>query len=200
MSTTPDGGWLALSNPWHQNVLLYDITSALDEGAEPDWILRGARYPHGVHFSADGRHVFVTDAGSPHLHVHARDGATWRGVQYPEVSVRVMDDEQFHRGHCNSSEGGPKGVDVDRSGRVLTLTSKYQPLVFLDVAALLACNVGTGDDLDRRLQYELGIVRTGDGLLEDHMVRVTGSKSYRVAEQLRRIAAIGRRFIARPKR
>lgn len=43
-------------------------------------------------------------------------------------------------------------------------------------------SAATGDERARRLRYELGLVRTADGLFDDHMARVTGSRSYRVAE------------------
>jgi hypothetical protein len=54
------------------------------------------------------------------------------------VSLRVMDDRTFQLGRHNPQEGGPKGLDLDRSGRVVAVTSELQPLAFFDVAATLA--------------------------------------------------------------
>lgn len=194
VAVSPDGTCFAVTNPWHQHVLVYDTTSPPHAQSEPDCILRGASYPHGVCFSVDGRHLFVTDAGTPNVHVHARDGDTWRGVQYPAVSVQVMNDDVFRRGRRDSSTGGPKGIDVDRSGRVLAVTSQHQPLAFLDVAAILHERAGPRDADQRRLRYELGIVRAADALRQEQIAGITGSRSYRVAERLRRVAAVRHRF------
>ena len=194
VAVSPDGAWIAVSNPWHQNVLVYENTASLHEHSEPDGILRGASYPHGVRFGPDGRHLFVADAGSPYVHVHARHGDSWRGVQYPAASLRAMDHDVFQRGRYNCREGGPKGVDVDRRGRVLTVTSECQPLAFFDVPALLQRDEGTEDDDDRQLSYELGVVQAAAALVEERIAvleqelsTISRSRSYRLAQQLRRL-------------
>ena len=48
-----------------------------------------------------------------------------------------MDDDTFLRGRYNTQEGGPKGIDVDRSGRILAVTSEHEPLAFYDMAAIV---------------------------------------------------------------
>jgi hypothetical protein len=194
VAVSRDGASLAVSNPWHQNVLVYDPASPGHEDSEPACILRGASYPHGVCFSADGRHLFVADAASPRVHVHAREGDSWRGVQYPATSVRVMDDDEFRSGRRSSSDGGPKGVDVDRSGRVLAVTCRSRPLAFFDVVALLHGIERSCAPPDRQLGYELDLVRATDAHLEARLAGITGSTSFRVAEQLRRLASMRRRF------
>jgi len=48
-----------------------------------------------------------------------------------------MDESLFLRGQHNPQEGGPKGLAIDADSNVLVATSEHQPLVFLDVRALL---------------------------------------------------------------
>jgi hypothetical protein len=150
-----------------------------------------------VRFSPDGRHLFVADAGSPHVHVHARDGGAWHGVHYPVASVRVMDDDVFGRGRYNCREGGPKGVDVDRTGRMLVVTAECQPLACVDVTDLRTLAPGEHLDPDHDLRYELGVVEAAGALvgervgeLERQLTTITTSRSYRLARQLRRLESL----------
>jgi len=137
VSVSPDRGWIAVSNHTTHNVLLYESSPALNADAEPDGILRRVSYPHGLRFSADGRHLFVADAGAPYLHIYAQDSDQWRGVRHPVATVRIMDDAVYDRGRENPEEGGPKGLDIDAGSNVLVVTSEFQPLAFFDVPALL---------------------------------------------------------------
>jgi DNA-binding beta-propeller fold protein YncE len=73
VSVSPDRRWIAVSNHAPHNVLLYENSPTLNSDAEPDGILRRVSYPHGLRFSADGRHLFVADAGAPYLHIYAQD-------------------------------------------------------------------------------------------------------------------------------
>ena len=118
VSVSPDRRWIAVSNHATHHVLLYQNSPALSANAEPDGILRQASYPHGLRFSADGRHLFVADAGAPYLHIYAQDSDEWRGVRHPLATVRIMDDPMFERGRRNPEEGGPKGLDIDARSRV----------------------------------------------------------------------------------
>lgn len=189
VAVSPDHAWIAVSNPWHQNVLLYERSSSLDE-SEPRCILRGASYPHGVRFSADGRHLFVADAGSPYVHVHAQGDGGWSGVQHPAASLRVMDDDVFRHGRANCREGGPKGVDLDRRGQVLAVTSEHQPLAFFDVSTLLTCATGHHGDHERHVRYELGLVRAADALFDERVAALKASRTYRMAERLQRLSSL----------
>ena len=45
VAVSADGNWIAVTNPWHQQVLLYATSSALDEHSDPVGILRGACVP-----------------------------------------------------------------------------------------------------------------------------------------------------------
>jgi hypothetical protein len=81
VSLSPDRRWIAVSNHTTHNVLLYENSPALNSDAKPDGILRCIYYPHGLRFSADGRHLFVADAGAPYLHIYAQDPDQWRGVR-----------------------------------------------------------------------------------------------------------------------
>ena len=137
VSLSADRRWIAVSNHGTHNVFLYENSPALNCEAKPDGILRGVHYPHGLRFSADGRHLLVADAGAPFLHVYAQDSVEWRGVRNPIATIRIMDDAVFGRGRHNREEGGAKGLDLGPSSNVLVVTSECQPLAFFDVAALL---------------------------------------------------------------
>ena len=97
LAVSADGEWIAVSNHAAHIVMLYQRSSSLHEDSQPDCILRGVSYPHGICFSPDGRHLFVAGTGRPYVHVFARDGQVWRGVQYPAVSVRVMQEDMFRQ-------------------------------------------------------------------------------------------------------
>jgi DNA-binding beta-propeller fold protein YncE len=201
---SPDGRWLALSNPWHQHVLVYDAIT-LPHRTDPACVLRGASYPHGVRFGPDGGQLYVADAGSPHVHVHTRVGDSWDGVHYPTRSIRVMDDDVFQQGRSNCREGGPKGVDVDASGRVLAVTSERQPLAFFDVSAPSATGDATGASSGRHdaedLRHELAVVQAASALVEERVGELAArlsaierSRSYRLAKQVRDLRASARNW------
>jgi len=137
VSVSQDRQWLAISNHNTHNVLVYEYSASLGRDADPDGILRGVHYPHGLRFSSDDRHMFVADAGAPYIHVYARDDLGWGGVRNPVASVCVMDDALFERGRHNPEEGGPKGIDIDSSMNVVVVTSECQPLAFFDLSGIL---------------------------------------------------------------
>jgi hypothetical protein len=141
VAASPDGRWIAVSNHNEHVVLVYDRTEEVGpDERRPAAVLRGARYPHGLRFTADARHLLVADAGTPHVVVF-RAGADapadrWRTAAYPMAAVRVLDDVTFAAGHRRPDEGGPKGIDIDPSGRVLAVTTEQRPLGFVDLAAV----------------------------------------------------------------
>ena len=133
-------------------MLVYAAGADLDTHTEPVAVLRGVVYPHGLHFTSDGRSLVVADAGRPLVHVFAADGDEWRGAGYPIASHRVMDEPNVPPGEHDTQEGGPKGLDLDRTGHVVAVTSERQPLAFLDLATLLATPGSAGPQ--RRLDFE----------------------------------------------
>ncbi|QYG94767.1 hypothetical protein HC251_21580 [Iamia sp. SCSIO 61187] len=139
VAVSPDGCWVAVSNHEDQTVLVYDRTeeASPDERA-PVAMLRGTRYPHGLRFTADGAHLLVADAGAPVVNVYRRGPAGWAAASYPTGVLRVMDDATFASGRSRPDEGGPKGLDIDPSGRVLVVTCEGRPLAVFDLAAVLA--------------------------------------------------------------
>jgi hypothetical protein len=158
VAVSPDGRWLAVSNHRRHVVMVYERTRVVDERSDPSCILRGALFPHGVRFSADGRYLFVADAGSPYVHAYARDGDGWQGVAYPVASLRVMGDETFRQGRYSPDEGGPKGIDIDASGEVVAVSSRFRPLAFFGIAALLERTDRSGPDHAARLACALGLL------------------------------------------
>lgn len=198
VSVSPDRRWIAVSNHTTHHVLLYRNSPALSANAEPDGILRQASYPHGLRFSADGRHLFVADAGAPYLHIYAQDSDEWRGVRHPLATVRIMDDPMFERGRHNPEEGGPKGLDIDARSNVLVVTSECQPLAFFDVPALLRLALASGSAREQRIlgiRHELGLVQESRKMAERaneaHVLR--NSLSWRITAPLRRLNATFRR-------
>jgi DNA-binding beta-propeller fold protein YncE len=198
VSVSPDRRWIAVSNHTTHHVLLYENSPALNADAEPDGILRHVYHPHGLRFSADGRHLFVADAGAPYLHIYARDSDQWRGVRHPVATVRIMDDATFERGRYNPEEGGPKGLDIDATSRVLVVTSECQPLAFFDVPALLQLALAGGSAREQSLlgiSHELSLVRESREMAgkatEADVLR--NSRSWRITAPLRRLNSVLRR-------
>jgi DNA-binding beta-propeller fold protein YncE len=193
VAVSPDRRWIAVSNHSTHNVLLYENSSALNVDAEPDGILRRVYYPHGVRFSADGRYLFVADAGAPHVHIYAQHPDHWRGVRYPVATVRIMDDATFQSGRHNPEEGGPKGLDIDASSNVLVMTSESQPLAFFDVPALMQHAFAGGSMREESLlavSYELSLMHENRRKLAEKATEadaLRNSMSWRITAPLRRL-------------
>ena len=138
----PDGitvsgkGRIAISNHNLHSVMVYESGRQLDENSDPDGVMRGIFFPHGVRFTGDEQFLLVADAGAPYVHVYAGDDG-WSGVHDPQFSLRVISDADFQSGRHNLQEGGPKGFDIDEDGKLLATTCEMQPLAFFDLAAIL---------------------------------------------------------------
>jgi hypothetical protein len=100
-------------------------------------VLENVHYPHGLRFAADDSCLIVADAGAPYLTAFARGAADWTGVRQPTTTIRIMEDDAFLRGRYNVQEGGPKGLALHRSGRIIAVTSEHQPLRFLHSCELV---------------------------------------------------------------
>jgi hypothetical protein len=137
VALSEDRSWLAISNHNTHSILLYRYTASLGSDTPPDGVLENINYPHGLCFTADGAHVVVADAGTPYVHVFARGGDDWRGARQPIATSRIMDDESFLRGRYNHQEGGPKGLDLDPTMRVIVVSSWFLPLAFFDARQLV---------------------------------------------------------------
>ena len=135
-----DMRWIAISNHNTRNVLLYENRALLNESSDPDGILRGVYYPHGLTFTSDGHFILVADAGSPYVHLYEKDVSDWRGVHNPLLSLRVLNDKDFLRGRQggrSGPKGGPRGVDIDNSMNIFVTTCEIQPLGFFDLKRAL---------------------------------------------------------------
>jgi hypothetical protein len=133
-AVSDDGRFLAVSNHYTHDVLIYDHGPDLGPDSLPIGCLRGVLYPHGLAFVADGSVLLAADAGTPYVHVFAP--GDWRGFHRAERIVRVKTDEGFERTHYNPREGGPKGLDVHLDSHLVALSSEEQPLVLCSVDAL----------------------------------------------------------------
>jgi DNA-binding beta-propeller fold protein YncE len=135
VAASDDGELMAVSNHDSRHVLVFGHHDP--PGASPRAILRGVYFPHGLRFAGADRFLLVADAGSPYVHVFERAGARWEGVLHPSASVPVlpadMPLENYDRG-----DRGPKGLDVDATGRVVAITCEQDPLGFFDLSGMLA--------------------------------------------------------------
>lgn len=130
-----DGQWIAVSSHGTSDVKIYRVSASLGPDTEPAGILQNANYPHGLRFTGDDRQILVADAGSPMVHVY--DGDTgWSGCRMPSHSVAVLDDETFMRGRASVEEGGPKGLDIDRSNSVVAMTCEERTLAFFPLGSI----------------------------------------------------------------
>jgi hypothetical protein len=120
-----------------------------------------------------------------------------------------MDEATFERGHFNPEEGGPKGLALDRSSRVLAVTSEYQPLELFSVDALMrACSQQTscaqkrhdvGTELELLVQQRGALraaseqVSTVASELAAAVNYMQTSRSWRLTAPLRRLHSVLRR-------
>ena len=183
VSISGDQRWIAISNHDAHNVMLYRNEPSLNEGSDPDGILRSVTYPHGVRFTADGRHILLADAGAPYVHVYASDDGSWHGLHNPLASIRVMAQSTYEAGRNNPKEGGPKGIDLDKSMSVLATTCECQPLAFFDLPAILQRASEGARVLE--LSYELHLV---DETMQAQ-AKVTAAERHAASETSRAKAA-----------
>lgn len=185
---SPSGEWIAVSNHRHRIVMIFNRSTAA-ETANPDAILRGVSYAHGVRFSADSRRLFVADAGAPFVHVFDQPQAGWGGVLFPARTVRVMENSVFQRGPEDPQEGGPKGIDLGLDGQVLVATSEHMPLAFFDADAMSEEGAQSADR-DARLEYELDVLDSNIRAAAGATARIAAlqaSTSYKLTGPLRRL-------------
>ena len=131
IAVSNDHCWLAVSNHSTNSVLVFRNSADLGPSSHAVGELHGVAYPHGLRFTADDAHLIVAAAGAPHVVVFERGDDEWVGNRSPVATVRVMDDDTFQRGNANPEEGGPKGLDIDRTGRIMAITSEHDPIQFL---------------------------------------------------------------------
>jgi len=148
-----DGSCFAVSNHADGEVLVYANDGAFSPRTGAVASLQGMVCPHGLRLLRDGT-MLVADASTPYLHVFARSGPDWRGTHRPAKSIRILDDDAFYDGRYDTREGGLKGLDVDRSERLLVTTHLGYPLAFYDLAALLAAPGETPSDAELRRQRD----------------------------------------------
>jgi hypothetical protein len=195
VSVTSDRRWIAISSHDAHVVMLYRWDQSLSESSDPDCILRGTMYPHGLQFSADGQHLIVADAGRPHVNLYARPGEDWCGVHYPDASARVMSDDVYARGRDHESSG-PKGVAIDNTDRVLVVTYEKQPITFFDVATMLQYEAHTRSQDEKRLAYEVEALEEARDRLNERTKILMDSASFRITKPLRVLRRALRKWTA----
>jgi hypothetical protein len=136
VTLSPSCEWLAVSNHNSYEVFIYRYDSRRAGIGEPVGVLEGTNFPHGLRFTADGRHLLVADAGLPYVYTYGAADGDWRGRRRPVRTTRVMEDGDFLAGKYNPEEGGPKGLETIADAGVVVVTSEQQPLAFFDIAEL----------------------------------------------------------------
>jgi hypothetical protein len=142
IAVSRDGRWIAVSSHDTKDVKIFDASMPGGVDTEPIGVLSRAGYPHGLRFTSDDRRIVVADAGEPWVHIYER-GESWQGEHAPARSVPVISDEAFQRGRfdpkigINLQEGGPKGIDIDKTGSVLVATCEEQPLAVFALSQIL---------------------------------------------------------------
>src|SRR5262245_53511132 len=194
--TTSDR-WIAISNHDRHNVLLYDASYPLNIHSDPNGILRGAYYPHGLRFTSDGRFILVADAGAPYVHIYGKDDSGWKGVRSPLKSIRVLTDEDYLLGRHTVHEGGPKGIDIDSSMSTFVTTCEAQPLAFFDFPTVLrSIPERNEDDAQRSLEirYELAFQDQLKQEVERAVTLMKNSLSWRITSPLRSLRSFQRNY------
>ena len=131
------GRWIAISNPDYRNVVLLRSIERPDRDRQPDGILSGADFPHGVKFAAGERSLLVADSGTPLVRIYSSETGDWSGQREPSGEIRVMSDAIFARGNLTPREGGPKGLDLTCDNEVMAVCYEHQPLAFFDMRGLV---------------------------------------------------------------
>jgi DNA-binding beta-propeller fold protein YncE len=193
-----DGEWLAVSNHSAHCVFLY-AWPTLGADAEPDGILRGVAYPHGLRFDDGDRRLLVADAGAPRVHVFDAPDEGWEGVRYPVASVEVLDERRFDLAQTSPEEGGPKGIDVDSDTRVLAVTSESVPLAFFDLQSVLDSRSNDAAlvryELARLAEQERADAETAD--VRAALAELRSTRAWRLTKPLRAANGVARRLRSR---
>ena len=190
IALSPSGRWIAISNHESRDVLIVRDDRRQGSPARPAGALTGTRYPHGLTFTPDERHVLVADAGAPQVLLYSSDDGDWSGERKPSQVIRTMSDALFRRGHRFPSEGGPKGMDLSRDSRIMVTTCQEQPLAFFDMDGLIeSCGpVETPQDAVRDILVSYLVSSRAEKLREGQaMQRVFEFDRKLLAEQQQRV-------------
>src|SRR5262249_17409923 len=199
VSVSKDKQWIAVSNHNPHTVLIYANNRPLNESSDPDGILRGTYYPHGLRFTSDGRFILVADAELPYVNVYEAHDGDWRGVRNPLVSFRVLNNEDYLSDPDDfAGERGPKGIDIDHTANIFVTTCKTKPLAFFDLTSALESARAHSSLLNRRaldVNYELNLQKEADA----NILFFKNSRSWRITAPLRWMLSNLRAFRNRPR-
>ena len=164
---SPSGRWIAVSNHAGHCIFVFRNDGRLNDRSEPQAILRGLVYPHGLTFAGEDN-LLVADAGAPLVRLYRVEDGNWQGEIEPHRSLRVMSDETFRLGRITPHEGGPKGLHISPDGRLMASTREQDNLIFFDLRGELGASVRPPPDgpeeAERAREYllrYLGAARSG---------------------------------------
>jgi len=150
VSISHNGKWIAVSSHETNDVKIYRRSPNFLRNTKVVGRLLGANYPHGVRFTPDDTNVLVADAGGKAVRVYeAGPEVDWRGDRSVARMVDVISEDEFERGRTSPMEGGPKGIDIDRSGRIMVMTCEEAPLRFFTMTDFLGNRVADRTDLTK---------------------------------------------------
>jgi hypothetical protein len=142
IALSSDGRWLAVSNHNDHGVEIVRLVDGKRSASLRD---AGLRYPHGLCFDPAGRALYVADAGERALHSFVSETGAWdQSSARSTFTMPAVDMEAFRKTKDSIAEerfrkleGGIKGVDVDRTGRLVVTTCRHQTLRFFERTAAL---------------------------------------------------------------
>ena len=136
---SPDGVWLAVSDHDHHRVLIFRLGEPSPRGQLSDPRLL---HPHGIAFDPGGTMLVVGDAGGRGLFAFHAPGGAWNVVQTAAAAQTAgVTKEVFERVQAETPEavrnleGGIKGVDMSKDGRVVVTTCRGQTIRFFALHA-----------------------------------------------------------------
>lgn len=163
------GRWIAVSNHDRYCTFVYRYDERLHAGSDPDGVLRGTRFPHGVVFTPDERWILAADAGAPVVRAYYSADGNWDGEHEPVSAVQIVSDADYERGRFMPGEGGPKGIDLTPDGTLLVATCDEDRLAFFDMRPVIgtvsapadpACDAAEAERARLFLVRYLGAART----------------------------------------
>jgi hypothetical protein len=135
---SPDGVWLAVADHYNHRVLIFRLGEKSPCGALTDPRLK---HPHGIAINPSGTVIVAADAGGRGIFAfHARDGL-WNVHQTEAFMIDGVTEAVYARvqsevaEQARDVEGGAKGIDISKDGRVVVSTCRGQTLRFFELHA-----------------------------------------------------------------
>ena len=196
IAISADGTLVAVSNHFRKRIDVFRNDAGSAAHSPPVFSLGVPHYPHGVRFAMQDRLLLVADAGAPFVQVYARGETLWKAASGPAVSIRVMDDDAFQRGHTNPEEGGPKGLDVLADGTVFVVSCEEVPIAFFDFRSTRDQYAGPDAAVHREFRSnEVGMLETSISVMKGQHEKIGMLQAEVVKLKAERDRSLDRRLL-----